>query len=67
MVELPRNCTVIEAIEKVIPYFNQELAMKSTYKLDLSPSLYDLYSAKKSGRPKSDYPGTIFHYLNCLL
>jgi len=56
MVELPRNCTVIDAIEKILPYFNQELATKSTYKLDLTADLYDLYSAKKSGRPKSDYP-----------
>lgn len=54
IIELPHTCSVLEAIEKVIPYFNQELEHIS---LNLDPKLYELFFAKKSGLPKSDYPG----------
>ena len=55
-IELPLDITVQEAIEEALPLINQEL-MNTTIRLDMDPSLYYLYVAKKNGHPKPDYPG----------
>mmetsp|Transcript_8489 Transcript_8489/g.9577 ORF Transcript_8489/g.9577 Transcript_8489/m.9577 type:complete len:269 (+) Transcript_8489:77-883(+) len=56
LVELQQQCLVREAIQQVIPYFNQDMDKKTQYKLAQDPDLYYLYSAKRSGQPKLDYP-----------
>lgn len=61
LVELQHQCIVKEAIQQVLPYFNQELDKKTKYKLAQDPNLYELYLAKRSGQPKTDYPG-IFNF-----
>lgn len=57
LVELPQQCSVYEAIQRLLPYFNQELAHKSQVLLAQDPDLFEMYFAKKTGHPKLDYPG----------
>lgn len=59
LIEWPHVEIVIEAIRDVIPYINQRLAEdNSPYMLNSDPNLYEFFKAKKSGKPKLDYPGT---------
>ena len=57
LVELQHQCGVREAILQVLPYFNQELDKKTPYKLAQDPDQFELYSAKRNGQAKMDYPG----------
>ena len=58
-IELPHLEVVADAIKDIIPYFNQKLALdNSNYQLSTDPNSFELYIAKRSGYPKSDYPGT---------
>ena len=59
IVELPHLETVLEGIRDIIPYFNEQLVQNGSNRaLSLDPNLFELYKAKKSGRPKIDYPGS---------
>jgi len=58
LIEWPHVEIVIEAIRDVIPYINQRLAEEnSPYILNSDPNMYEFFKAKKSGKPKLDYPG----------
>ena len=47
-------------ITAAIDEFNKRLEEDEfPYRLDTQPSLYSLKIAKKSGKPKSDYPGRL--------
>ena len=63
LIELPLQCTVKEAMQRVIPYFNMNLEKKTHFRLATDPKAFDLYSAKKNGQPKTDYPGNDSHTL----
>ena len=58
IIELPHTATIKEGIRESLPIFNQKLTQdgsKVTFVEDFM--LYNFYAAKKSGHPKSDYPG----------
>jgi hypothetical protein len=57
-IELPYLVTVIEAIKDVIPLINQKLTdEKSNWRLTEDARYFELYKSKKTGHPKTDYPG----------
>lgn len=58
VVELPKFCTVQEALKKVLKYMNEEIKA-SGVQLATELSYYSLHYAKKNGQPKSDYPGNV--------
>lgn len=66
MLELPITITVADAIKCAIPLLNEHLrANNSKLRLKTLPNLYNCFVAKKTGRPKSDFPGkflTSFQY-----
>lgn len=62
-IELPYLLTVIEAIRDVVPLINQKLEEEqSNYRLQEDPKFFELYKSKKTGHPKTDYPGTYSIY-----
>ena len=57
IMELPQQCTVNDLIASSIPIFNKTLQdMGIDLNMTLDVNKYRLYTAKKSGHPKIDYP-----------
>eukprot|EP01017_Pseudomicrothorax_dubius_P025384 TRINITY_DN2740_c0_g2_i1.p1 TRINITY_DN2740_c0_g2~~TRINITY_DN2740_c0_g2_i1.p1 ORF type:complete len:288 (-),score=36.69 TRINITY_DN2740_c0_g2_i1:117-980(-) len=57
VVELPTDCTVADCIVAAVPLLNEVLKFhKCSYLLRNDANLYEMYYAKKNGKPKPDYP-----------
>eukprot|EP01017_Pseudomicrothorax_dubius_P018876 TRINITY_DN2080_c0_g2_i3.p1 TRINITY_DN2080_c0_g2~~TRINITY_DN2080_c0_g2_i3.p1 ORF type:complete len:252 (+),score=75.77 TRINITY_DN2080_c0_g2_i3:65-820(+) len=60
IMELPSYCTVLEAKKTAIETLNALLKeKKKEYLLSGNVELFELYFAKKNGRPKLDYPSLL--------
>jgi len=55
--ELPNQCTVEDCIIHSIKYLNHQFkTLDSPYQLKEQACHYEIFHAKKNGRPKEDYP-----------
>jgi uncharacterized phage-like protein YoqJ len=62
VVEFPGFAKVSDALKRALKEFNKKLfEQKKSFTLKDSVDCYLLYSAKKNGKPKLDYPGTHTH------
>jgi len=61
LLELPEICTIEDCILMTLKEINKKLNLKEKgYTLTEKPKLYELFIAKKNGKPKEDYPCTYF-------
>lgn len=57
LIDLPEICTVQDCIMMALKELNKVLQIKQvSYSLEENPQLYELFIAKKNGKPKEDYP-----------
>ena len=67
--DIPEICTVEDCIMLGLKELNKILELKQKgYCLAENPKLYELFIAKKTGRPKEDYPCKFYWirlFLNC--
>ena len=61
LLDLPEICTVEDCLMMALKEINRKLNLKEKrYTLTEKPKLYELFIAKKNGKPKEDYPCTYF-------